>query len=155
MMSLEKNDTVKEGAINLDFLEQNVYIVWKPEYNLGIPIIDDQHRGIVTIINSLYFGMQNNYVHHTFVPIVEMINSYSQFHFLMEEDFYAKTGFPNLKHQQEMHRGLISELARVGKQSKEEKDPYPFMAFMKKWWIDHICSEDMLFRDFLQTLKQE
>jgi hemerythrin len=30
-----------------------------------------------------------------------------------------------------------------------DKDPYPFMDFLKNWWIDHICNEDLIFRDYL------
>lgn len=34
-------------------------IVWSDTNNLGIPIIDEQHRGIISASNSLYFSMQN------------------------------------------------------------------------------------------------
>ena len=37
---------------------KNLYITWKNEDELGIPIIDEQHRGVVTAINSLFYFMQ-------------------------------------------------------------------------------------------------
>ena len=30
-------------------------IVWRPEYELGIHIVDEHHRGILTATNSLYY----------------------------------------------------------------------------------------------------
>ncbi len=48
------------GAHDL-LLNHNVFIVWEDKYNVGIPIIDEQHRGIVTTINSLHFGIQHDY----------------------------------------------------------------------------------------------
>lgn len=34
-----------------------LFIVWSDMNETGIKIIDDQHRGIVSVINSLYFYM--------------------------------------------------------------------------------------------------
>ena len=131
------------------FLEHNVFIVWKPEYNLGIPILDEHHRGIVTIINSLHFGMQNNYVRETLAPIIEMMHDYVRIHFQIEEDFHQKTNFPNAKKHQELHHELTSMLNKLGKSSVMDKDSHQFMDFLKKWWINHIRSEDLQFRDHL------
>ena len=66
---------------------QSVFINWKTDYDLGIPIIDEQHRGIVTIINSLYYGMQNNYMRSLLEPIIGMLHEYTKIHFEIEESF--------------------------------------------------------------------
>ncbi|MCL2083960.1 MAG: bacteriohemerythrin [Oscillospiraceae bacterium] len=130
-------------------LEHNVFIVWKPEYNLGIPIIDEQHRGIVTTINSLYYGMQNYYIKEMLAPIVDMIHDYTHIHFKIEEDFHEKCRFPGFTAHQELHGKLTSKLLLVGRKSMLAGDPYQFMNFLKNWWIDHICNEDLLFRNYL------
>jgi len=41
-------------------MNHNILIVWDSSFNLGIPIVDEQHRGIVSTINSLCFAIQNN-----------------------------------------------------------------------------------------------
>ena len=33
----------------------NLYIIWEEGYNLGIPIIDEQHRAIVATINTYHY----------------------------------------------------------------------------------------------------
>ena len=142
-------DDESKKAINSAYLEHNLFIVWKPEYNLGIPIIDEQHRGIVTTINSLHFGMQNKYVSDMLTPIIDMMHDYTRIHFQIEEDFHEKISYPDAKRHHELHRELTSQLTYEGYKSVSSNDPYEFMDFLKKWWIDHICGEDLAFRDYL------
>jgi hemerythrin len=129
-------------------MRHNVFIVWKPEYNLGIPIIDEQHRGIVTIINSLYYGMQHNYVNSIIVPIIDMMHDYTQIHFQIEVDLLEKNYFPDIKSHHVLHQKLLTKLNEVGRKTMLDKDPYQFMGFLKEWWINHICKEDMAFRNY-------
>ena len=130
-------------------LDHNVFIVWKPEYNLGIPILDEQHRGIVTTINSFYYGMQNNHVKEMLVPIIDMIHDYTHIHFRIEENFLGQCSFPGLKTHLMLHTELVYRLNDIGRKSMLDKDPIEFLDFLKEWWIDHICNEDLIFRDFL------
>ena len=129
------------------FLEHNIFIVWKPEFNLGIPIIDEHHRGIVTIINSLYFGMQNKYEKDILSPIIEMMHDYTRIHFQIEEDFLKKIDFPNAKKHHDLHLELTSSLRKLGRESVMGKDSLQFLTFLKQWWINHICSEDLHYKE--------
>jgi len=131
------------------FLEHNIFIVWKPEYNLGIPIIDEHHRGIVAIINSLYFGMQNNDAKDVLIPTVEIMNDYTRIHFHIEETFLEKIDFPHAQKHRELHNDLSVKLTSAGSNSILDEDPYEFLTFLKNWWINHICIEDLKFRDYL------
>ncbi len=36
-------------------MSNDLYIIWHPDNDLGIPIIDEQHRGLVSAINSLHY----------------------------------------------------------------------------------------------------
>ena len=36
-------------------MNNNVFIVWKNSNDCGINIIDEQHRGIVSTINTLFY----------------------------------------------------------------------------------------------------
>jgi hemerythrin len=133
---------------NPAMLKHNVFIVWNPEYNLGIPIIDEQHRGIVSTINSLHFGLQNNYGKDMFSPIIDMMHNYTRIHFQLEESFLEKIDSPNAKRHHELHRDLSSKLDDIGRDITLNKDPYQFMDFLKNWWINHICNEDLIYKDY-------
>ena len=137
---MEKNKQGDNKAeLHPILLEHNLFIVWKPEYNIGIPIIDEQHRGIVTTINSLHFGMQNNYVRNMLNPIVDMMYDYTRIHFQIEEDFLEKIDFPHAKGHKDLHRELSIKLTDSGHRSTLYRDPHEFLGFLKQWWINHIC----------------
>ena len=135
--------------MNEVMLKHNVFIVWKAGYDLGISIIDEQHRGVVTIINSLYYGIQNNYIEDMLVPIIDMIHDYTKIHFQIEEDFLEKCHFPDLASHRALHDDLIAKLAVIGNKSMLNQDPGQFLEFLKKWWINHIRIEDHTFRDYI------
>ena len=130
-------------------LNHSILIAWKPGYDLGIPIVDEQHRGIVSIINSLYYGMQNKCSDNMLTPAVSMVREYTHIHFNLEEDFLEKCKFPNLKYHHELHQEMIDSLSIVGKESQWNRDPYQFMNFLKSWWLNHICDEDRVFLDYI------
>ena len=146
-ITLDKNE---KHIATRNLLEHSLLIVWKvDEYNLGIPIIDEQHRGIVTTINSLHYGMQNKHARDVLAPVVDMVTEYTRLHFILEEEFLAKYEFPTIKQHRQLHFELTTELSKVGKDSLWHQDPYEFLEFLKKWWVDHICEEDRKFHDHL------
>ncbi len=146
-MSLMHNETRKI------LLHHNVFIVWEEKYNIGIPIIDEQHRGIVTTINSLHFGINNNYFSETFAPFVEMITDYTRIHFQIEENFMEQIDPAFAAGHRELHDKLLSQLMFTGHKSQYDKDPKEFLGFLKNWWINHICNEDLMFRNYLLKLQ--
>ena len=131
--------------------DHNVLIIWQPEYNLGIPIVDEQHRGIVSIINSLYYGIQNKHCNreNVLMPVINMIFDYTRIHFSTEESFLEMLNFPYVKQHHELHCELIDTLSKVSKKSLLDDEPYQFIEFLKKWFIDHICDKDRKYRDYL------
>ena len=136
-------------AIPNNMLQHNILIVWKPEYELGIPVVDEQHRGIVSTINSLFFGMQHKHGESMLTPIANMVLDYTRIHFEIEEEFIDKCGFPGIDRHHLLHKELIDELQQSGKKSILNKDSFQFMDFLKKWWVDHICDKDRQFRDYI------
>jgi hemerythrin-like metal-binding protein len=143
------HDELKMNELWHNLFNHNVLIVWNPEYDLGIPIVDEQHRGIVSTINSLYYGMQNKQGEDLLRPVISMINNYTRTHFEIEEDFLKRCKFPGLKHHQELHNELVKKLAKFGTESLSHQDPLKFLDFLKEWWIDHICVKDRVFLDYL------
>ena len=143
------NEKDNNGGANSASLMQSIFIVWKPEYDLGIPIIDEQHRGIVTIINSLYYGAQkSSFIKNIFSPTISMLRSYADIHFQTEEHFLEAIEYPGAADHSLLHQKYSSILAGIDRKSSVDKDPLKLMEFLKKWWLGHICEEDMQFKNF-------
>jgi hemerythrin len=137
----------------LSMLNHNILIVWEPAYNLGIPIVDEQHRGIVSTINSLCYGIQNKHGNEILRPVIGMVSEYTRIHFEIEEDFLKKCGYPNLENHRILHKELTSALSHTSKDSIWNKDPQEFLNFLKDWWINHICKEDRVFSQYVKNKK--
>jgi len=132
-------------------LNHNILIVWKPEYNLGIPVVDEHHRGIVSTINSLCYAIHNRQGNEMLRPVIGMVTEYTRIHFEIEEDFHKKCAYPDLEGHHMLHKELTEALSHVSHDSMWNKDPQEFLGFLKKWWINHICKEDRAFSDYLSA----
>ena len=141
----------KEARIALR--DHTIFIAWKPEYELGVVIIDEQHRGIVAAINSLHFAMHHGVGGSMLPHVVEMVKEYAKIHFRMEEEYHEKCGFPDSKQHHALHLSLLEETFAAGKSSVEMHDPRIFLTFMKEWWIKHICGADMAFKKHLTAMR--
>jgi hemerythrin len=135
-------------------LNHSILIVWQPSYDLGIPIIDEQHRGIVSTINSLCYAIQNKHGIEMLRPVIGMVNEYTRIHFEIEEDFHKKCGYPDLEKHRILHKELTQALSHTSQDSIWNKDPQEFLAFLKEWWINHICKEDHAFSQYLKNTHQ-
>jgi len=145
------NKSAKEAWHSL--LTHNILIVWNPSFNLGIPIVDEQHKGIVSSINSLCYAIQNKHGDEMLKPVINMVNEYTRIHFEIEEDFLYRCGYPDYEKHLELHKELTKALSHTSQDSIWNKDPQEFLAFLKEWWTNHICKEDKEFSEYLKNRK--
>jgi len=127
-----------------------LFIKWQEKNSTGIAIIDEQHRGILSLINSLYHLTEKGYCDDTLCSFIsDTLKNYSRIHFLTEERFLQAAGYPGLEEHKEMHRKLSQETERIGHATITEHDTRPLLNLLKKWWIEHINEQDMLFVPYL------
>jgi hemerythrin len=84
-----------------------------------------------------------------------MVTDYTHVHFEIEEGFLQKCAYPEFKYHQELHNELKRSLFKTGSKSMWHQDPYEFLEFLKKWWIDHINDQDRRFRDYFLANAQK
>jgi len=148
--------TVQENIEKKDFmchvmLEHNLFIVWKAEYNLGIPIIDEHHRTIVALINTLAYGIMNNQTKKVLNPLISMIYNYTNIHFQLEEKFLEEINYHDSQGHHALHFELINKYSDISSRSIRSKNPYEFMEFLRDWWLNHICEKDLEYRKYLDS----
>ncbi len=123
-----------------------LYIVWQDDYEVGIPIIDEQHRGIVALINTFYHFVKMGRGEDALEPTFISLTQYARTHFSTEEQFMARVDYP----RREEHRRLHEDLARKTESTLTlslagEDEVEQTLKFLKEWWLGHILGED---RDF-------
>jgi hemerythrin len=120
-----------------------LYIVWHERNETGIPLIDEQHKGIVSIINSFYYMMGRSVSNHLlYASISDTLKNYSRIHFITEEAFFVESMYPDIASHIERHRQLSLEIERIEQRGIRSNDAKPLLEFLKKWWLEHINEID-------------
>ena len=129
-----------------------LYIVWSDNNKLGIPIIDEQHRGIVSTINSLHYFMQTGHGREIIKPTLITVQQYTDIHFRTEEALMTEAGYPAFDEHAKLHRELMDKTRRLSVDANRHKDPIEVLRFLKGWWLAHISKEDRKYTPFLTRL---
>ncbi|MCL1860542.1 MAG: hemerythrin family protein [Proteobacteria bacterium] len=133
-----------------------LFIKWQERNDTGVPIIDEQHRGIVSIINSFYYLTEKGMCDDALCSFIsKTIKNYSRIHFLTEERILKTAEYPALEEHIESHKSLAQETERVERDTLNDKDHRLLLEFLKKWWIEHINEQDMLYVPYLREYEKK
>jgi hemerythrin len=115
---------------------------WMREYELGIPVIDEQHKRIVDFINELEkaHGLGNiGYIDY----VLEGLVDYTLTHFQFEEELQTKAGYQYVKAHKRIHAIFIKRIASFRERFKGGEDVTAELLFMLKTWLaSHIKGDD-------------
>ena len=98
-----------------------LFIVWDEEYNLGIPIIDEQHRAIVSTINTYHYFVTNKMEGIALKPTLTTLDQYSKLHFATEEEIFSQTEYPDTLKHKELHGNLIRNMIDIEAEVAQDK----------------------------------
>ncbi|MBU1100258.1 MAG: bacteriohemerythrin [Bacteroidetes bacterium] len=125
-------------------------IVWKTEYEVGIELIDEQHKKLVQIANTFLKaradGLQQDVLKNTLVSLID----YTKYHFKDEEELLKKNYYPELVSHSKLHEELIEQIIHVLERLKDGSNYAieELTKLIKEWLIDHILQKDMEYKDY-------
>jgi len=126
-------------------LDCNVFF-WNENFETGIPLIDEQHKKLVDLLNQLGSHLiANDEIELT--RVFDELAAYADYHFKTEESIwrpYFKDDVWFTEHQQ-THSSFLPEVSKI-----KEKDGAPFggrvvedvIKFLIRWLIYHILDSD-------------
>ncbi len=123
-------------------------------YETGVPLIDDQNRGLVDVIGKLEMVTHSRQaeagVHEALVSLVNHI----RYHFSAEEQFMAENEYSHIDSHADMHLEFIKEVAAFIKRLKTNRSvpASDILSFLKRWLITHIMREDTKLTQCRQTV---
>ena len=133
-------------------MKNSLYIVWNDNNNLGISIIDEQHRGIISTINSLHYFIQTGQEYEIIKPTMIMLDQYVDIHFKTEEALMAEANYPAFKEHIVLHKELVEKTIKLSINSNRNNDANMILKFLREWWLGHINKEDRRYIPFLRNL---
>jgi len=125
-------------------------LVWKNDYSIGVELIDVQHKHLFEIGNSAYELLKSDLSINKYdkiVQIIEDLRQYTKFHFLTEEEYMLKIGYPDYLDQKAEHDSFVKKIDLVilnNIDKNQEKYLEEILSFIFDWILSHILQKDKL-----------
>lgn len=120
-------------------MTQTLYINWDDANVSGVAIVDEQHRGLIATINSLYYFIQKGWDLKNLKPTILMLEQYVVFHLKTEEGILVENGLPEdtLVAIQEYRANFLTQLNEVVESAVNHHEPEELARFLATWWLGH------------------
>jgi hemerythrin len=83
---------------------------WKPDYTLGIPSVDYEHRELIALINAVYGHMAESADPAIVEAGLEDIYAGIAAHFALEERHMREAGYEEYAGHKEQHEELLDQI---------------------------------------------
>jgi len=119
-------------------------IEWDDEkLSVGIKLLDDQHKVLVSYINELHDLIMNNASDNAISELFEKLFKYTQYHFHDEEKYFSRLYKDDLTLHKLQHKHFIEDLTHIQQRNGEQKISEDLLFFLTDWLVNHIVVEDL------------
>ncbi len=144
-----------------------IYIHWDPKFELGIPVIDAQHKKLVELCNTLYQELMQTQTTTTpdyKTALAEALHEcvdYVKTHFKDEETLLRAAGYSGYEQQKMQHEEFVKKILETS--GTFDKITFTggieFVKFLYSWILTHIAHEDKLYvkpvLEYYRTLRTQ
>lgn len=126
---------------------------WDNKYSVDIESIDNDHKGLIDLINKLFEAMRAGKAKDVLDGTLTKLISYTRTHFLREETYFRTTNYPGYEEHKDQHELFIQKVNELKKHldQGDSKISIDLMKFLSDWLINHILVSD---RKYAQHLKK-
>lgn len=123
-------------------------LIWNEQYNVGVEIIDREHKKLFSILNKLFdFGRREEKSHFACQEAIKYFRDHAIQHFADEEAYMLSIDYPGLDTHRRIHKdfrehllpALENELEQTG---FSETSVQHFLGVCAGWLIGHTLIED-------------
>jgi hemerythrin len=125
-------------------IESRSFISWGPDLELGIPILDEQHRSLVDLANKLFEAVRKDKASEEARAAIARLFAYSATHFADEEAYFQRYNFPSQDRHAATHAAFIARASEFEERlaSGSPVDASEILEFLRGWIRRHIARED-------------
>lgn len=130
--------------------EEDIF-AFTEKYKTGISMIDEQHRTLFDIIRQANDLVQEKMLYDKYDEILEILDelhTYAENHFLDEEAYMKKVGYPGLAQQKNAHSAFIDKLLKLDLGDMDFIDEHQqeyledLIIYLLDWLTHHILIAD-------------
>ncbi len=117
-------------------------VEWKQEYEIGINVIDTQHKRIVDYINQLV-DFDGHAGHDEMAELINALIDYTYSHFAFEEALMEEAGYEFLSVHKRTHEAFSERVGDLHQRFKQGNDVSAEIGtLLQTWLINHILDDD-------------
>lgn len=130
--------------------------VWTEDYNLGINVIDEQHKHFFDIVNKIYDLLESDKIQDDDVrKVVVELMDYAYFHLSTEEKYFAQFAYSDIANHMKYHTDFRIKSAEYLERINAGGEDMPALLleiddFSKSWLSHHILVADKLYAPFFK-----
>lgn len=119
-------------------------IEWKDEYSVGVPAVDQEHRELIELINTLYDGMRLNEREPDVMAFLGEIYARIASHFALEELLMRRYGYAEYRDHKRDHERLLDEIRDIMDAYEDGKllDDDHLACRLDQWFSVHFRTKD-------------
>ncbi|HBA50572.1 MAG TPA: hemerythrin [Lachnospiraceae bacterium] len=123
-------------------------LVWDKRYNVGVAIIDREHKKLFSILNKLYaFGHSEEKSHFACQEAIKYFKDHAVQHFADEEAYMASINYPGLEAHRRIHRDFRERMLPALEHELElshfsATSIHHFLGVCAGWLMGHTLIED-------------
>ncbi len=135
---------------------ETALIKWSDEFCTHIRAIDEDHKGLFDVMNTLHDANLKRHSHDQINAVIVLINNYVNGHFDREERFMEQARYPKINEHRELHKQYRDDfigLRSLYHNEPEAVDVQKAVMYLFSWLQNHILSSDMEYVPYLRGEK--
>jgi len=122
-------------------VQQVEQVVWQPDYALGVPEVDQEHRALFDALAVLREDTENAREDVHIRESLQALQAATAEHFASEEALMAEAGFVGLPAHKREHTLLLDDLAALAEHARHLALPL-VRHVLHKWLVGHLQGTD-------------
>lgn len=125
------------------------------EMGIGVPVIDNQHRVLVGMINNLFEHLNRGYFIEktTLAKMLATLVDYLQQHIRFEEEWMEKSNYPRMTEHAHNHKYITDQTNMLMKNFEVGNNSIvlKIIGMIRKWFVKHSENDDKAFVVYLSN----
>jgi hemerythrin-like metal-binding protein len=133
-------------------------IVWKSELATGNQVIDDEHKLLVCLINSVEIALKAENHANMILFLIRELHTYTLNHFAQEEKIMIERSYGGFEEHKRSHQQILREISEletslktaISNEENFDATEMDLVKLLRSWIVDHVIHMDLKMKPMFQ-----